>query len=100
MNRKLNQAFGARRAEQDEAAAFISSAETAASKESPYKSNGKEKAAYKTLCISVSLRQEEAIDKLAMVKRKSKAAIVREAIDMYVKRHQKDIDKYDAFFGE
>jgi len=100
MNKKLDQAFGARRAKADEAADFISAAETAASKKPSHKSNGKEAVSARTMCLSVSVRQEDSIEKLSVVKRKSKAAIVREAIDMYIKRYQKDIDKYDAFFGE
>lgn len=99
MNKKLDQAFGSRRAKADEAADFISAAEVEAGKKPAQKSNGKEAVSARTMCLSLSVRQEEGITKVAMVSQKSKAAIVREAVDMYLKRHQKDIEKYDAFFG-
>ena len=100
MNKKLDQAFGARRAKADEAADFISAAETEASKKPTHKSNGAEAVSARTMCLSLSARQEDSVAKLSVVMRKSKAAVVREAIDMYLKRHQKEIEKYDAFFGE
>lgn len=98
-NEKLQAGFAARKKKHDEAADYISSAEVEAAQKPAYKSNGKEAVSARTMCISLSVRQQEAIDKISVVQRKSKAAIVREAIDMYLKRHQADIDKYDAFFG-
>lgn len=99
MNKKLDQAFGNRRAKADEAADFISAAEEQAGKKPAHKSNGAEAVSARTMCLSLSVRQEEAIDRLSLIQRKSKAAVVREAIDAYLKRHQKELDKYDAFLN-
>lgn len=98
MNSKLDKAFNKKKT--DEAADFISAAEVEAGKKPSVKSNGKEAVSARTMCLSLAVRQEVALDKLSVVLRKSKSAVVREAIDMYLKRHQKDIEKYDAFFGD
>lgn len=100
MNKKLDQAFGARRKTEDAAADFVSAAEEACKKKPAYKSTGKEAVSARTMCLSLSTRAEDAVAKLSVVQRRSKAAVVRTAIDEYLRKHQKEIDKYDAFFGE
>lgn len=100
MNRKLDAAFGARKQQEDTAAEFLGAAQEAKKKKPTHKSNGKEALSARRMCLPLTARQESAIDKIAMVRRVSRAAVVREALDLYIKRHQKDIDRYDAFFGE
>lgn len=99
-NKKLEGSFSKPKRKADEAADFISAAEVEAGKKPAYTQSGKEAVSARKMCLSLSVREEEAIDKLSVVQRKSKAAIVREAIDLYIKRNAKDIEKYDAFFGE
>lgn len=100
MNKKLDAAFGARKKEDDTAADFLGAADTAKKKRPAQKSNGKEAVSARSMCLSMTVSQDDALAKIAMVTRKSRAAVAREAIDMYIKRHQKDIEKYDAFFGD
>lgn len=97
---KLNTAFGGGTRKKREAAEeFISKATEEQGKKPAYKEDGTEAVSARSMCLSLSVRQDESIGKLSVVLQKSKAAIVREAIDMYLKRHRQEIEKYDAFFG-
>lgn len=97
MSKKLDQAFGAKKVKEDEAASFISTAEAARGQKPAELADGSEAVSARSMCLSLSVRQNETIEKLAFIQKKSKAAVVREAIDLYIKRNKKDIEEYEAF---
>lgn len=99
---QMQAAFGGprRKKQLDEAAAYISKADDEEKKKPALTKSGKEAVSARTMCLSLSVRQAEQIEKIAAVQRRKKAAVVREAIDAYLKKHQQEVQRYDAFWGD
>lgn len=96
MNKRLEDAF-ARPEIDDDAADFIS--ETERAKKPSKTKDGKESVSARSVVVPMSVAQAEALRKLSFVNQASKAQVMRDALDLYIKRNKKDIERYDAFFG-
>lgn len=99
-NKKLDSAFDKPKRQKDEAEDFISAAEVEAGKKSAYTKSGKEALSARKMCISLTVKQEEAIGKLSTMMQVSRSSIVRDAIDTYISRHKSELKQYDDFFAQ
>ena len=52
------------------------------------------------IAVLTTIKIRSNLDKVAMVQRTSVNDIINTAIAEYLEKHQNDIDRYDAFFGE
>ena len=52
------------------------------------------------IAVLTTLNIRKDLDKIAVVQRKSLNSIINDAMTEFLNNHQRDIQRYDAFFGE